>query len=175
MLPLPGSGSGASALFFSPPPRSIRVTVGGKPGGTAGHRRHPDACTGWQRPFLAARPHEISGQVVGIPPPSCVGACARCLWHFQRRPWRPSARFLPSVGAADVAGGAAAGGGGADLLDRLPPTGQCPELAWQHLPMTGPINPRPARGDASASRQWFRCWCLVLLTAAKIHTSDRWW
>ena len=39
---------------------SIELQVTGV-AGTAAHRRHPDACTGWQRPFLAVRPDEISG------------------------------------------------------------------------------------------------------------------
>src|SRR5258708_671271 len=64
-----------------------------------------------------------------IPPSPPLGGRARCLWHLQRRPWRPSARFLPLAGAADLVGSAAARGGGADLLDRQPPAGQCPELA----------------------------------------------
>ena len=40
--------------------------------GTSGHRRHPNARTTRQRPFLAARPHETCGQVMGIPPPPCL-------------------------------------------------------------------------------------------------------
>src|SRR5690348_12496768 len=103
---------------------------------------------------------------MGIPPPPCVGRCARCLWHLQRCPWRPFARFGPLVGAAHVAGSAAAGGGGADLLDRPPFAGQCRELAWQHLPVARSVSPRPAWGDASAFRLRFRLLVVCVLLAA---------
>src|SRR5215470_6849853 len=89
---------------------------------------------------------------MGVPPPAPVGRCAFCLWHLQRRPRRPSARFGPLARAAGVAGGAATGGGGADLLDRPPLADQCPELAWQHLPVAASTSPRPAGGDASVFR-----------------------
>src|SRR5689334_21898286 len=111
---------------------------------TADYRRSSGACIDGQRPFLAICPDEISGQVMGIPPPPCLGECACCVWHLQCRPWRPSARLRPLAGAAGVVGGAATGGRSADLLDRLPLASQCPELARQHLPAAGSVKPRPA-------------------------------
>src|SRR5690242_6310710 len=93
---------------------------------------------------------------MGIPPSPSLGRCARCLWHLQRRPWRPAARFGPLARAAGVAGSDSAGGGGADLLDRPPLADQCPELAWQHLPVAASTRPRPAWGDASALQLRFR-------------------
>ena len=111
---------------------------------------------------------------MGIPPPPRMGACARCLWHLQPRPWRPFARLRPLVGAADVAGSAAAGRGGADLLDRPPLADQCRKLARQHLPMAGSASPRPAWGDASALRLGVRLLeSGVLLAAAKVQASGR--
>src|ERR1022692_4231459 len=102
---------------------------------------------------------------MGIPPSPCLGGFPLCRWRLEPLPWRPSAllRLLGGIGVGVDAG----------LLDRLPPAVQCPELAWQHLPVAGSINPRPAWGDASALRLRFRSLVFrVLQTAAKIHA--RW-
>src|SRR5712691_1684968 len=110
--------------------------------GVAGTRSQEasHACTDRQTHSLATRPHETSGQVMGIPPPPCLGARALCLRYLEPLPWRPPARFRPLAGAASLGGSAAASGGGAALLDRLPPAAQRPGLArsirrranWKH-------------------------------------------
>ena len=95
------------------------------------------------------------------------------LRDLQPRPCRPFPGFRPVDRALCLAGSAAAGGRGADLLDRLPPADQCPELAWEHLPVAGSINSRPAWGDASALRLRSRplVFC-VLRAAAKISCEE---
>ena len=91
---------------------SIEMLVTGV-AGTVDHRRHSDVRTDWQRPFLAVRPHEISGQVMGIPPPPCLGELPSGLWDLE--PWPLGVLLLASgrwlgplawLGAVPLAGSA---------------------------------------------------------------------
>lgn len=55
-------------------------------------------------------PHEISGHVMGLPPPLCTCRRAPCRWFLAGRPYRPAVLHRRPVGSA-----AASSGGGALL------------------------------------------------------------
>lgn len=99
LAPTSGSGGCTVEVLVA---RAEHVGVGDGMAGTGGHRRRLDAYTGWQRCFLSAGPHEISGQVVGIPPAASVGGRALCLWHLQRRPRRRESVTNPTPPANPV-------------------------------------------------------------------------